>query len=169
MVFFSIFETLCATESLFNINLNCFLNGGSSNNDVKNSEFSLSIVKNAENDGDFELNFINSRVTIFDNRLQFVSEPTQSIILPSIYIKKGMKSKNISDVIHNDISTFYKTFVKSIIDSKRSLKIHVVLNKMHILLVGTPLFDNIENVIGCHLIEIPYKETHVVKEDVFIM
>lgn len=159
MVFFSFIESCFSTESIFNINLN-FNMGGSENKDVKKNIFKLVIAKS--DNFNYELNLDNSRITQYDTQLKFiynVPELLKTSILPPIYVKKTQMGKTISEVIHNDISTFYKNFVKSVIDHKNSLKLHIILNDIHILVIGTPIFDNIDNTIFCLLYEIPYKET----------
>ena len=165
MVFFSIFEQLFRADSIFNINLN-FNMGQNDNKDVKKNTFKLVIVKT--DNFNYELNLNNSRITQYDTQLKFTHNPPELVktsILPAIYIKKNPMGKTIYDVVHNDISTFYKNFVKSVIDHKNNLSIHIILNDVHILIVGIPIFDNIDNVVFCQLYEIPYKETENFKND----
>lgn len=160
MVFFSFIESCFSTESIFNINLNFNMGTSNENKEVKKNIFKLVIVKSDV--FNYELNLENSRITQFDTQLRFVNnapELVKTSILPPIYIKKTQIGKTISEVIHNDISTFYKNFVKSVIDHKNSLKLHIILNDIHILIIGIPIVDNRDNIIFCILYEIPYKET----------
>lgn len=160
MVFFSLIESCFSTESIFNINLNFNMGGSNENKDVKKNIFKLVIAKS--DNFNYELNLDNSRITQYDTQLKFINnvpELVKTSILPPIYVKKIQMGKTISEVVHNDISTFYKNFVKSVIDHKNSLKLHIILNDIHILIIGIPILDNIDNIVFCVLYEIPYKET----------
>lgn len=165
MVLFSFLESCISTESLFNVNLNFNFGNSGDNKEVKKNTFKLVIVKNDKFNYDLCLDGV--RVSVYTPELKFahnVPESSKNSVLPAIYIKKTQINRHISEIIHGDISTFYKNFIKSVVDHKNSLKIHIILNDVHVLMIGTPIFDNVEQIVFCQLFEIPYTSTETFNE-----
>ena len=164
MGIFTLVENLCKTDSIFNINMNCFF-GGNDDKDKSKAEFRLKIVKNE--DITCELDLTDIRVSIFDKKLNLLTVPNKSALIKNIFVRGNIVNKHITDVMFSEVSTFYKNFIKSVIDNKKSLKIHILLNDVDILVVGEPMFDNTDEVVACHLFEIPFSATEVYNENEF--
>ena len=102
----------------------------------------------------YVLDIGSSRFSIVDVHMKYVNTPnlTKSK-LPPIFTTSNTKGKNLVDVIHPEVSAFYKDLLISCFQDKSIVKLHVVLNNVHILLTAYPVTDNRNNVIAGTIVE----------------
>ncbi len=151
---FQLCGSLISVDNLFN----CF---GKQNHEIKDekvSRFTLLIDKRLD-DYPFILDLENMRVSIIDDKCTYLNIPNHSGKLPLIFLDKQVKGKTITSVIHHEVSVFYENFTKTIFEKKNTHKVHIILNDIHILLIGVPVLDNNEKLVGCNLMEIPFMNT----------
>jgi hypothetical protein len=105
----------------------------------------------------FALDKCHTRISIVGTNLVYLNNaPIRSTILPSIF--KGQKTlgRHLDDVVHPQVSPFYKDLVISTLSEKAIIKLHIILNSDHILLTSMPIFDKNNKIIAITLLETPY-------------
>jgi hypothetical protein len=100
----------------------------------------------------------NTRVSLVDNKINYLNTPNinTNVLLPAIFITKQIKGRSLQDVIHPDVAPFYKNLILSTFQERSIVKLHIVLNNIHILLTTYPILDNKKKIIGCTLLETPF-------------
>jgi hypothetical protein len=139
-------------DSLFQ----CFYNKKNDLPKRNMGEFTLVIDKRISN-YPYALKQEYTRISLLDIHTKYLNSPeTIASALPPVFIKKRIKGNFMSDVIHPDVAPFYKNLVLSTIQESNVVKLHIVLNDVHILLTAYPILDNKRKIIGCTLLETPY-------------
>jgi hypothetical protein len=138
-------------ESLFQ----CFYSKPKEQISKRNGQFSLVIDKRLST-YPYALKQDNTRVSIVDNKTNYLNTPTFETILPPIFVRKNIKGELLEDVIHSDVAPFYKNLILSTFQERCIVKLHIILNDVHILLTAYPIYDNKKKVICCTLTETPF-------------
>jgi hypothetical protein len=108
---------------------------------------------------EYELDTDQTRTSIFDMACIYINNPVLSTSLPHIFKTTNIKGCHLMQVIHEEIAPFYNSIVMTTTKDKAEMKIHIVLNSMHILITCYPIYDNKNKVIGCTLLEIPFTQS----------
>jgi hypothetical protein len=137
-------------ESLFQ----CFYNKNKEN-DTITGKFSLVIDKRIST-YPYALKQESTRVSMVDKKTKYLNIPNSNQSLPAIFVTKQIKGKLLKDVIHPDVAPFYKNLILSTFQERNIVKLHIVLNNIHILLTTYPVLDNKKKIIGCTLLETPF-------------
>ena len=144
--------------SLINVDTLFKCIGNKTNDADKRNVFSLVIDKRIK-DYTFDIKFNDSRVSMLDYQLRYLNMPNLCTSLPAIFITKNVRGKLMVDVIHPDVASFYKNLISSCIQERSVVKLHIIMNRVHILLTTYPIFDNKNKIIiGCTLMETPFSE-----------
>lgn len=122
-------------------------------NPNKTNVFKLVIDRRIK-DYPYLLDIANSRFSIIDTQLNYINTPdlTKSK-LPPIFTTNQIQGKSLMDVLHPEVSVFYKDLLISCFQDKAIVKLHVVLNNAHILLTAYPVTDNRNTVMAGTIVE----------------
>lgn len=104
----------------------------------------------------FDLDTDHTRVSILDVATKYLNNPNLGTRLPGIFRTPHIRNRTLVEVMHQDIAAFYKNIILATIQDRTTVKLHIVLNDVHILITSYPIFDNKKKIIGCTLLEIPY-------------
>lgn len=104
----------------------------------------------------YALKLDHTRVSLVDMKTRFLNTPNKNTILPHIFTHKRTKGMFMHEAIHPDVAPFYKNLILSTLEEQSIIKLHIVLNDIHVLLTTYPILDNKKKIIGCTLLEIPY-------------
>ena len=149
--------TLCSNSLDTLLKVDCVVNSENSKNSGK---FSLT-VDHRTDQYYYELDIINSRITLFNKELKLINIPSKNLILPNLCAKNNPINLYIYNAFFKEICNFYKSFIKTIMETGVNSKIHIILNNIHVLLIGNVIKNNRGIIIGASMIEIPYKDTEI--------
>ncbi len=110
------------------------------------------IVEESTTPYPFSLNLEKMKVYVVDTQLvyQYATDVDELNIKAST-----MLNKKVSDVLPREYGQFFERIYKYVIDTSKTIRIHVIIDKLHWLIVANPL-KNGGNIGGVLLIRIPY-------------
>lgn len=153
---------LCGNFLNFDKICQCFFNKNKEKDSSKPNigQYSLVIDKRLSTYS-YALKQEQTRISLVDLKTAYINTPNLNTLLPPIFITKSIKGKLLQDVIHSDVAIFYKNLVLSTFHERDSVKLHVVLNEVHMLIMTYPILDNKKNIIGCSLLETPFLDVEL--------
>lgn len=144
----------------------CFTGTSNLENDMdvrKSLNFSLVIDKRISS-YPYSLVSEDARISLVDLNIKYLNTPNLNTSLPAIFTTRKIKGRFLVDVIHPTVSSFYKNLMVSTFQERSVVRLHIILNNVHILLTTYPFFDNKNKVKGCTLVEIPFSNIASVDE-----
>lgn len=145
---------LCQCDSIFQLNNNISLSSICDKMILNDEDFVVTL-SNA-NDFYFFTNLQYMRLSIFDEKQQFLNKYKYNSKLPDIFKSKNIKNKNILDVLYRDVAKLYYELTILSSRDKNSLQYHMTMNDIEIYLYVKPIIDDTEDIIGYIIVEIPY-------------
>jgi len=148
---FMLCQNVFNLESLFQ----CF--GGGKEQNEKKKDFTLVIDRKIAS-YPYSLDKLNARVSLIDLDLKYINDAQTGKVLPPIFLKKHTKGESISTVIHPSVLPFYKNLLISTFNERSTIKLHIILNNIHILISTIPVYDHQNKLIAVTLFETPYND-----------
>jgi hypothetical protein len=88
--------------------------------------------------------------------LEFLNNISRFKEVPQIFLTAETKGKVIDDVMHPLAIPFYKHVVVLTMNEKQAIRLHIVLNEVHLLITSLPVFDKNNKIIAVTLLETPF-------------
>lgn len=145
-------------QSIFNIEslLKCFSNGSREDINISDKHDLQLIIDRDTKKYNFALDKSQTRMIMTTLDLHMLNNVQRNTILPPLFKTLQTKGKKLDDVLHPQIVPFYKNVILSTLQEKTIIRLHVILNKVHILLSSIPVFDNNNAIVSITLLETPY-------------
>lgn len=146
-------ESLCSVDSLFN----CFQNSHSFADINTSDKHDLQLIIDRDvKKYNFALDKSNTRMIMTTLDLYLINNIHKNPKLPPLFKTLNTKGKKLDDVLHPQMVPFYRNVILSTIQEKTVVRLHIILNKIHILLSCIPVFDNNNTIVAITLLETPY-------------
>lgn len=145
-------------QSIFNIEslLKCFSNGGGGDINTSDKHDLQLIIDRDVKKYNFALDKSQTRMLMTTLDLHMLNNVQKNPVLPPLFKTLQTKGKKLDDVLHPQMVPFYKNVILSTLQEKTIIRLHIILNKVHILLSSVPVFDNNNTVVAITLLETPY-------------